>query len=111
MTDAELFKERILMLLKLESSEQRPITSKVMQYRWNISDLTVRQAVGLLRDDCNPIASGPKGFYYAKSARQLDSTIKDLNGRLKVIAKRCKKLQEAQERMRSGDNGQRLLNL
>tara|TARA_R110002012_G_scaffold16463_1_gene63549 strand:+ start:196 stop:531 length:336 start_codon:yes stop_codon:yes gene_type:complete len=111
MTDSELFKERILMLLKLESSEQKPIRSKEMQYRWNISDITVRQAVGLLRDDCHPIASGPKGFFYATTAKQLNSTIKDLNGRLTVISKRCKKLQDAQERMMSGDDGQRLLDL
>ena len=102
-------KERVLNYLKFNSTFQKPIVSKKLQYLYNISDLTVRQAVGLLRDDGYPIASGAKGFYFAKSADELEGTIDNLQERIAVMSRRRSLLIQAQNKMREDDSGQRLL--
>ncbi len=107
--DALLHKDRICDYLKLNSTQNRPIKSRQMQRLWNIPDLAVRQAVGLLRDEGKPIASGPRGFYYAKSPEQLESTIDNLRERILVMERRRSKLISAQNKMRHDTNGQGLL--
>ena len=65
MTDtADYYKDRVLNLLKFDSSEQKPMTSKRIQRQFNINDVEVRQTIRQLRLDCYPIGSGPKGFYF-----------------------------------------------
>ena len=105
----ELFKGRILTHLKLDTDVNHPKVSRQLQALWDISDLTVRQAVGLLRDDGEPIASGPRGFYYARTPEQLDATVDDLEKRIAVISRRRHCLISAQHKMREIAGGQRLL--
>jgi hypothetical protein len=105
----ELFKERILVHLRLNTDVNHPKVSRQLQALWDISDLTVRQAVGLLRDDGEPIASGARGFFYATSPEQLDATVDDLEKRIAVISRRRHCLISAQNKMREITGGQRLL--
>jgi len=105
----ELFKERLLIHLRMDTDENHPKVSRQLQELWNITDLTVRQSVGLLRDDGEPIASGPRGYFYAKSPDQLDATVVDLAKRIAVISRRRYSLISAQNKMRESSGGQRLL--
>ena len=107
--DALLHKDRICSYLKLNSTAHKPIVSRKLQGLWNISDLTVRQAVALLRDDGMPIASGSKGFYSAKTAGELEDTINHLRERVIGISKRISSLTSTQNKMRHDGNGQGLL--
>ena len=105
----ELFKERILVHLRLNTDVNHPKVSRQLQALWDISDLTVRQAVGLLRDDGEPIASGARGFFYATSPEQLEPTIDNLQERIAVMSRRRSKLIGAKNKMREVAGGQRLL--
>jgi len=100
---ADQCKHKILSYLKNYSSVGKPITSKELQGVWQISDVTVRQAVGKLRDDDHPIGSGPKGFFIARRPKELESTIKNLSERLAVISRRKEKLIRA--KIRLGEDG------
>ena len=105
----ELFKGRILTHLKLDTDVNHPKVSRQLQALWDISDLTVRQAVGLLRDDGEPIASGARGFFYATTPEQLEPTIDNLQERIAVMSRRRSKLIGAKNKMREISGGQRLL--
>tara|TARA_Y100000310_G_C20566968_1_gene755970 strand:- start:749 stop:1111 length:363 start_codon:yes stop_codon:yes gene_type:complete len=107
--DPQLFKEHILHYLRAYASEDRPQKSRQLQAVWDISDVTVRQAIGLLRDDGEPIASGPTGFYYATTPDELESTINNLGERIAVMSRRRSMLIQCQNRMKEDDTGQRLL--
>jgi hypothetical protein len=109
MTDtADYYKDRVLNLLKFDSSEQKPMTSKRIQRQFNINDVEVRQTIRQLRLDCHPIGSGSKGFYYATKASELNASVADLKSRVAAIVDVIKKLEDAQERLLD-DDGQRLL--
>jgi hypothetical protein len=108
-TEAGLFKDRILAHLKLYTTADHPRVSREFQHLWNISDVTVRQTMGLLRDDGEPIASGPKGFFYAIDPDELEPTIDNLGERIAVMTRRRALLIQCQIRMKEGDGGQRLL--
>ena len=105
----ELFKDRILTHLRLNTNVDNPKVSRELQKLWNLSDLTIRQAVGLLRDDGEPIASGARGFYYATTPDQLEATIDNLQERIAVMSRRRSMLIQAQNRMKESTGGQRLL--
>ena len=105
----ELFKERILIHLRMNSDVEHPKVSRQLQALWDISDLTVRQAIGLLRDDGEPIASGARGFFYATTPEQLEPTIDNLQERIAVMSRRRSMLIGAKNKMREVAGGQRLL--
>ena len=104
-----IFKDRILNYLKVCTGFNQPKVSRELQARWNLSDVTVRQTIGLLRDDGEPIASGPKGFFYATSPDELESTIDNLGERIAVMTRRRSMLIQCQNKMKEDDTGQRLL--
>ncbi|QDP66195.1 MAG: hypothetical protein Tp1111DCM1112741_25 [Prokaryotic dsDNA virus sp.] len=111
MTDtADYYKDRVLNLLKLDSSEEFPITSKRIQRQFNMNDVEVRQTIRQLRLDCHPVGSGPRGFYYARKGSELNASIADLKSRVAAIVDVIKKLEDAKERLLD-DDGQRLLDL
>ena len=105
----EVFKERMLSYLRACTREEYPKVSRDIQMQWNINDVTVRQTIGLLRDDGEPIASGPKGFFYATSPDELESTIDNLGERIAVMDRRRSRLIQCQNKMNEDDTGQRLL--
>jgi len=107
--DEVLFKDRVLSHLKINSSFTRPITSAKMRGLWDLPDLTLRKAIGLLRDEGEPIGSSSLGFFYATSSHQLQTTIDSLADRMEVMDRRRSKLMIAQEKMREKSDGQRLL--
>jgi len=107
--DAILHKDRICSYLKMNSTAHKPIVSRKLQTLWDISDVTVRQAVALLRDEGEPIASGSKGYYFATTAGQLEDTINHLRERVIGISKRISSLTSTQNKMRHDSNGQGLL--
>ena len=106
---AHQYKDRILYHLTNYSSIEEPITSKRFQDIWGISDITVRQAVGKLRDEGHPIGSGSKGFFIARIPKELESTIKNLSERLAVISRRKEKLIRA--KIRLGEDGLSLIHI
>ena len=111
MTDtADYYKDRVLNLLKFDSSELKPITSKRIQRQFNMNDVEVRQTIRQLRLDCHPAGSGSKGFYFATKGSELNASIADLKSRVSAIVDVIKKLEDARERLLD-DNGQRLLDL
>ena len=100
---ANQYKDQIFYYLRNYSSIKTPITYKQLQEIWSISDITVRQAVGKLRDEGHPIGSGSKGFFIARIPKELESTIKNLSERLAVISRRKEKLIRA--KIRLGEDG------
>lgn len=107
--EADIYMDRILYWLRNQSSYERPVTSKKLQNVLGTNDVTIRQSIGLLRDNGYPIGSGPKGFFLAKKPRELESTIDNLQERIAVISRRRALLISAQNKMRTGPNGQGLL--
>lgn len=107
--EAVIMKDRIGLYLKLNSTFAMPIVSRKLERLYNISNRVVREAVGLLRDEGLPIASGSLGFFYATTADQLEPTIDNLKERIAVISRRRALLMQARNKMREDANGQRLL--
>ena len=105
----EVFKERMLSYLKACTRQEYPKVSREIQTQWNINDVTVRQTIGLLRDDGEPIASGPKGYFYARTPDELESTIDNLGERIAVMTRRKSMLIQCQNKMKEDDSGQRQL--
>ena len=103
------FKPRLLTYLKLNSSAEKPVLSALLQRMWSISDLLVRQAIGRLRDDGHPIASGAKGFYLARKPAELESTISNFADRISALNRRRDLLIKAKIKLGESSTGQRLL--
>ena len=106
---ADIYKDRILNRLRLFSSCNSPITSNELTSIYAISDVVVRQAVGKLRDDGEPIASGARGFFFAKNAEELEATIADYNSRIAAMSVRKLALKKTQERLKYGEPRQKTL--
>tara|TARA_R100001530_G_scaffold116529_1_gene83600 strand:- start:726 stop:1085 length:360 start_codon:yes stop_codon:yes gene_type:complete len=103
---AEKIKPRLLRLLETNSFEHLPIKSYKIQRMFNITDIVVRQAVGKLRDDGHPIASGKKGFWYARNAIELQSTIDNITDRIGAMSRRRQLLLNTQDRLIQEADGQ-----
>lgn len=103
------FKPRLLNYLILNSSVEKPIYSALFQEMWSISDVLVRQTVGSLRDDGHPIASGAKGFFLAKTPKELEPTISNFADRISALSKRRELLIRAKIKLGETNSGQRLL--
>ena len=106
---AEQYKDRILNRLKIYSSQTKPLTSNELTSVYAISDVVVRQAIGKLRDDGEPIASGARGFFFAKNAEELEATIADYNSRIAAMSIRKNALKKTQERLRFAEPRQKSL--
>ena len=103
---ADKIKGRLLKLLEMNSFEHLPIKSWKLQQMFNITDIVVRQAVGKLRDDGHPIGSGKKGFWYARNAIELQSTIDSITDRIGAMSRRRQILLNTQERLIQEADGQ-----
>ena len=106
---AGIYKDRILNRLRIFSCCNSPITSNELTSVYAISDVVVRQAIGKLRDDGEPIASGARGFFYAKNAEELEATIADYNSRIAAMSVRKLALKKTQERLRFNEPRQKAL--
>ena len=106
---ADHYKDRILYRLKLYSSQTNPTTSNELTTVYGISDVVVRQAIGKLRDDGEPIASGARGFFFAKNAKELEATIADYDSRIAAMSARKVTLKKTQERLRFNEPRQKTL--
>ena len=106
---ADHYKDRILNRLKLYSSRANPTTSNELTSVYAISDVVVRQAVGKLRADGEPVASGARGFFYANNAEELEATIADYESRIAAMSARKVTLKKTQERLRFKEPRQKTL--
>ena len=98
--------DRVCWLLERNSSRNSPIKSYMIQGTFSITDIVVRQIVGKLRDKGHPIASGKSGFWYAKNASDLQSTIDELTHRMSVMSRRKQLLLKAQRSLLVEADGQ-----
>ena len=103
---ADKIKSRLLKLLEMNSNHYTPIKSYKLQQVFSISDIVVRQAVGKLRDEGYPIASGKEGFWYARSAVELQSTIDNITDRIGAMSRRRQLLLNPQDRLIQEADGQ-----
>ena len=69
--EANKKKHSIKMYLHSYATETAPMTSAKIQKVFHCSDVVVRKAVGLLRDDGEPIGSGSKGFFTHEAQNSL----------------------------------------
>lgn len=79
-----------------------PATGKRLAEKWNmarpelrLTDIDIRSLVNAARCAGNPIASTPKGYFYALSAGELQATIEDMAGRESAIRHAREGLQKA----------------
>ena len=103
---ADKIKYRLLNYFRNYSYAHAPIKSYKIQQMFNITDIVVRQAVGKLRDDGHPIASGKKGFWYARNAIELQSTIDNITDRIGAMSRRRQLLLNTQDRLIQEADGQ-----
>ena len=97
--DAVFKKTAIRNYLHSYSAITNPVTSAKLQEVFHVSDVVIRQAIGLLRDDGEPIGSGPKGFFYAKRPDQLKGTLDDFRSRIRALSARLRRLEATYERL------------
>ena len=100
------YRDRVWGLLQRNSSEKNPIKSYIIQRTFTITDIVVRQIIGKLRDQGHPIGSGKQGFWYAKNASELQSTIDELTDRMSVMSRRKQMLLKAQNSLLVEADGQ-----
>ena len=108
--EANKKKHSIKMYLHSYATETAPMTSAKIQKVFHCSDVVVRKAVGLLRDDGEPIGSGSKGFFYARSPKQLEGTIMHLKSRIGALSGRVRALEATYGRI-GGNEPQQMLDL
>ena len=96
---AKLKKTAIRNYLFSYSGHDSPLTSSKLQSIFHVGDVVVRQAIGLLRDDGEPIGSCSKGFFYAKTPDQLLGTLNDFRSRIGAVAMRLRALEGTYDRM------------
>ncbi len=105
-TKVKQYMDRVCGLLQRNSSRDLPIKSYIIQRTFDISDIVVRQIMGKLRDKGHPVASGKSGFWYARNANDLQSTIDELTDRMSVMSRRKQMLLKAQNNLLVEADGQ-----
>jgi len=65
---------------------ENAVSSKYIEYFFDISGVEVRQIVNKLRCDGQPVCSNVNGYFYAKNSNEINNTIQQLLGRTKKIA-------------------------
>ena len=103
---ADKIKYRILNLLEMNSYQSLPIKNYKLQQMFHITDIVVRQAIGKLRDEGYAIGSGKSGFWYARSAIELQSTIDNITDRIGAMSRRRQILLNTQDRLIQEADGQ-----
>ncbi len=103
---ADKIKGRLLEYLRKYSHAHAPIKSYKIQQMFSITDIVVRQAVGKLRDDGYPIASGKSGFFIARNGIELQDTIDNITDRIGAMSRRRQLLLKAQDRLIQEADGQ-----
>ncbi len=74
------YKEEILEYLKdHHKGTDNAVFSKELEQHFSLDGRSVRRIISKLRQEGNPICSGPKGYYYAVSQREINETIARLN--------------------------------
>ena len=81
---------------------EHPMTGKQLADRWNranagldLSDVDIRGMVNICRRKGNPIASTSKGYFWARTPKELQPTIDDMLGREYAIREARLGLQKA----------------
>lgn len=87
-----------------------PIYSMMLEAELNLSGAEVRAIVSHLRVGAIPpfIGSGNNGYFHARKAKDLDSTIDQIEGRITRLQRVAKGLKLAQVRLRCGDTQTRM---
>lgn len=74
------YKEDILDYLKdHHRGTENAVFSKELEQHFSLEGRSVRRIISKLRQEGNPICSGPNGYYYAVSQREINETIARLN--------------------------------
>ena len=74
------YKNDILEYLKdHHKGADNAVFSKQVEQLFSLDGRSVRRIISKLRQEGNPICSGPTGYYYAVSQREINETIARLN--------------------------------
>lgn len=77
---------QLLELLKEQAyGKEHSVTSRTLQDSFNLRGSEVREAINKLRCAGFPICSGPHGYYYARTQREIYNSVKQLMGRAAAI--------------------------
>ena len=82
-----------LLVTIMDHSFDNPIYSIELEKKYKISGIIVRDAVREFRREGHPIASGSKGYFYAKYRTELVSTINSLRSRANDLLKTANRLE------------------
>lgn len=61
--------------------KDKPVYSSTLEREYKLSGTEIREMIGELRDSGEPIASGSKGYFYAKTYDEIIDTSDALKGR------------------------------
>lgn len=84
--------------------ETSPTTSTEIFAKFNITDQALRSIIHKLRLDGYPIASSPKGYWWAKTPDEIDPTIAHLRGRATKIYEIVRALEKSRAKLAIGQN-------
>jgi len=73
---------------------EAPILSKDLERIYRITGPQVRQIVRYYRLQRNPIGSGPKGYYYARTRAELEPALNNLRSRSYIMLAEVKVLEQ-----------------
>lgn len=87
-----------------------PIYSMMLEAELNLAGVEIRAIVSHLRVSVTPpfIGSGANGYFHARKAEDLDSTIDQIEARITRLQRVAKGLKLAQVRLRCGDTQTRM---
>ncbi|HCA41639.1 MAG TPA: hypothetical protein DEP28_00135 [Bacteroidetes bacterium] len=84
----------------MERTERNPIYSVELEKEFKISGAILRNIIRGFRRDGIPVANCHTGYYYAKSFKEMESTITDLEKRafsmLETVSKLKKNFEKSQ---------------
>ena len=77
----------------MEHGTDNPVYSVELEKKYKFSGFVVRDCVREFRREGHPIASGSKGYFYAKYRTELVPTINSLRSRAKDLLKTADRLE------------------
>jgi hypothetical protein len=76
-----------------------PVHGPELCREFDLGEVELRSVVNQLRRNCEPVCSGPTGYWYGKTTAELSQTIDDLSGRVNAINRAIAGLRVCRRRM------------